>query len=298
MNILITGANGQLGSEIREISPLYTDLHFTFTDIGELDITKKDALEKFFTKNKFDCIINCAGYTAVDKAESETEMAFLLNATAVKNLAEYATKQKALFVHVSTDYVFDGFSYKPYNESDLTNPNSSYGKTKLDGEVEIIFNSEKAIIFRTSWLYSSYGSNFVKTILRASKEKGSLNVVNDQVGTPTYARDLAKAILDIVPVYKPENRFEIYHFSNEGVCSWFDFAKEITEIAGIECKINPIESKDYPLPAVRPFYSVLNKTKIRTQFNVSIPHWKDSLKECLKKLKEQNWLEYLNTTIL
>jgi dTDP-4-dehydrorhamnose reductase len=287
MNILITGANGQLGSEIREISPMFKDLNFTFTDIDELDITNYNALGKFFLKNKFDCIINCAGYTAVDKAEAETEMAMRLNATAVKNLAEFSSTYNSLFVHVSTDYVFDGKNYKPYSEGDLTNPKSAYGKTKLEGEVEIIFNAQKAVIFRTSWLYSSYGNNFVKAILKNAKEKGALNVVNDQIGSPTYAKDLAKAILDIIPIYKAESKFEILNYSNEGVCSWYDFAKEIIEIAGIDCPITPIESKDYPTAATRPFYSVLNKAKIRKQFGISIPHWKDSLKECLNLLKEQ-----------
>lgn len=287
MDILITGANGQLGNEIKELSPLYKNLNFTFTDIGELDITNYQALGKFFSKNKFDCIINCASYTAVDKAESEKEQAVLLNSTAVKYLAEYVSKLNALFVHISTDYVFDGRNFKPYLESDLTNPKSIYGKTKLDGEVEVIFNSQKAIIFRTSWLYSSFGNNFVKTIMKAAKEKGSLNVVNDQIGNPTYAKDLAKVILDILPQYKPNSKFEIFNFSNEGVASWYDFAKEITEIAGIKCSITPVETKDYHTPAVRPLYSVLNKTKIKKQFGISIPYWKDSLKECIEKLNEQ-----------
>ncbi len=285
MNILITGANGQLGSEIREISPLYKDHHFTFTDIPELDLTNYNSLGNFFSKNKFDCIINCAAYTAVDKAEEESEKAFMVNATAVKYLAEYASKSKALFVHISTDYVFDGMYYKPYDEDELTNPKCVYGKSKLDGEVEIMFNSDKAIIIRTSWLYSSFGNNFVKTILNAAKSKGALNVVYDQIGGPTYARDLAKDILDVVPVYKAKSKFEVYHYSNEGVCSWYDFAKEITELAGIPCTITPVESKDYPQVAVRPFYSVLNKAKIKKQFNLTLPYWKDSLKECLKHLK-------------
>jgi dTDP-4-dehydrorhamnose reductase len=286
MNILITGANGQLGSEIKELSSLYKNLNFTYTDIDELNITNINALEKFFSKNKFDCIINCAAYTAVDKAESEKDKAVLINVTAVKYLAEQASKQNALFVHVSTDYVFDGRNCKPYLESDLTNPKSIYGKTKLDGEVEVIFNSKNAVIFRTSWLYSSYCNNFVKTILKVSKEKGTLNVVSDQIGSPTYARDLAKAILDIVPNYKVASKFEIFNFSNEGVASWYDFAKDITEIAEIKCTVNPIETKDYPTAATRPLYSVLNKTKIKKTFNLTIPYWKDSLKECIKKIKE------------
>jgi len=284
MNILITGANGQLGSEIKELSPQYKDLNFTFTDVDELDITNYVALGKYFAKNKFQCIINCAAYTAVDKAESEKAKAIQINATAVKYLAEYSSSQNALFVHVSTDYVFDGRSCKPYSEGDMTNPKSVYGKTKLDGEVEVIFNAQKSIIFRTSWLYSSYGSNFVKTIIKAANEKGALNVVYDQIGNPTYAKDLAKTILDIVPTYHAQNKSEIYNYSNEGVTSWYDFAKEITEMADIKCSISPIETKDYPTPAVRPQYSVLNKSKIKKQFNIVIPHWKDSLRECIRKI--------------
>lgn len=284
MNILITGANGQLGSEIRELAPLYKGLNFTFTDIEELDITNYQALGKFFAKNKFECFINCAGYTAVDKAETEKDKATLINATAVKYLAEYSSQQNALFVHVSTDYVFDGRNFKAYLESDLTNPKSVYGKTKLDGEVEVIFNSQQAIIFRTSWLYSSFGSNFVKTILRVASEKEALNVVSDQIGSPTYARDLAKAILDIVPDYKAINKFEIFNYSNEGVASWYDFAKEIVENAGLKCAIIPIETKEYPTPAMRPMFSVLSKSKIKKQFSLAIPYWKDSLKDCLKIL--------------
>ncbi|HNW99067.1 MAG TPA: dTDP-4-dehydrorhamnose reductase [Bacteroidales bacterium] len=287
MNILVTGANGQLGNEIRELAPHFKNLNFTFTDIEELDISNYAALNKFFVKNKFDCFINCAAYTAVDKAEKEKDSATLLNVTAVKYLSQFSASQNALLIHVSTDYVFDGRNCKPYLESDLTNPKSIYGKTKLDGEVEVIFNSQKAIIFRTSWLYSSYGGNFVKTILKIAKEKESLNVVCDQVGSPTYARDLAKTILEIVPDYKEKNKFEIFNFSNEGVTSWYDFAKEILEISGIKTPVNPIETKDYPTDAARPFYSVLNKSKIKKQFNISIPYWKDSLNDCIQKIKNQ-----------
>lgn len=284
MEILITGANGQLGREFRELSASTREHHFTFTDIDELDITSQNALEKFFAKQKFQCIINCAAYTAVDKAEEEKEKAVLLNATAVKYLAECASSMNALFVHFSTDYVFDGKNHKPYLENDLTNPKSMYGKSKLDGEVEVIFNSKKAIIIRTSWLYSSYGNNFVKTIINKGKEKGILNVVADQVGSPTYANDLAKAVLEIIPKYKSENKFEIFNYANEGVCSWYDFAKEIVHISGIKCRINPIETKDYPVAAKRPSYSVFNKNKIKHAFDISIPYWKDSLRECLTKI--------------
>jgi dTDP-4-dehydrorhamnose reductase len=223
----------------------------------------------------------------VDKAETEKDQAKLLNATAVKYLSEFASGINALFIHISTDYVFDGKNFKPYVETDMTNPKSVYGKTKLDGEVEVAFNSHKAIIIRTSWLYSSYGHNFVKTIIKAAKEKGSLNVVNDQIGNPTYAKDLAKTILEIIPQYISENKLEIYNYSNEGVLSWYDFAKEIIDIEGVSCKITPVETKDYPTPAARPPYSVLNKTKIKKQFGIEIPYWKDSLKECIIKLKKK-----------
>lgn len=287
MNILVTGSNGQLGSEIRELAPKHTNLKFTFTDIDELDITNYQLLEKFFSKNKFEGIINCAAYTAVDLAEKEKNKAILLNVNAVKNLAEFSSSMNALFVHISTDYVFDGKNFKPYLESDLTNPKSVYGKSKLDGEIEVIFNAQKAIIFRTSWLYSSYGNNFVKTIMKLAREKESLNVIYDQIGNPTCAYDLAKTILEVIPGYNSKSKFEIFNFSNEGVASWYDFAKEIVAQAGLKCNISPIETKEYPTPAVRPHYSVLNKTKIKKHFNISIPYWKDSLNDCIEKINKQ-----------
>lgn len=285
MKILVTGANGQLGSEIRLLANENKSDSFTFVDVDELDISDYKKLEIFFKKNKFEVVINCAAYTAVDKAEKDKEKAVAINATAVKYLTEFTSSQKALLMHVSTDYVFDGKNFKPYVETDLTNPRSIYGKTKLDGEVEVLFNAYKAIVIRTSWLYSSFGNNFVKTILKAGKEKPELNVVSDQIGTPTYAADLAKAILEIIPKVKSNLKFEIYNYSNEGVCSWFDFAKEIVAIEGLKCRINPIETKDYPTDAQRPHYSVLNKSKIKKDYNITIPYWKDSLAICLSKLK-------------
>lgn len=285
MKILVTGANGQLGSEIRELSGGYKNYSFTFTDVDELDICNNKALETFFKKNKFEVIINCAAYTAVDKAEEEKEKAVALNSSAVKHLTEFASTQKALLIHISTDYVFDGKNFKPYLETDLTNPRCIYGKTKLDGEVEILFNAFWAVVIRTSWLYSSFGNNFVKTILKISKEKGEANVVADQIGTPTYAADLAKTILEIIPKIKTKSKFEIYNYSNEGACSWYDFAKEIVASSGLKCKIKPVESKEYPTPAFRPHYSVLNKSKIKKEFNISIPYWKESLQECITKIK-------------
>ncbi len=285
-NVLVTGSNGQLGSEIKEIAGQYNQFNFIFTDIEELDITDKSQLDKIMKSQNINCVINCAAYTAVDKAEEEMEKARLINKTAVSNLAEVTTQFKALLVHISTDYVYDGKNCKPYTETDNTNPKCFYGKSKLEGEIEIVFNAAKAIIIRTSWLYSSFGNNFVKTIIKKGKEKGLLNVVYDQIGTPTYAKDLAKAILQIIPDYKSANRSEIYNFSNEGVISWYDFAKAIIEIKKIKCDIIPIETKSYPTPAARPFYSVLNKSKIKKDFNLQIPYWKDSLTECLSKINE------------
>ena len=285
-NILVTGCNGQLGSEIKALADQYKQYDFIFTDIGELDITDKSQLEKMINNQGINCVINCAAYTAVDKAEDEMELARLINKTAVLNLAEVTSQYKALLVHISTDYVFDGKSYKPYTETDNTNPKCFYGKSKLEGEIEVVFNAAKAIIIRTSWLYSSFGNNFVKTIIKKGKEKGVLNVVYDQVGSPTYAKDLAQVLLQIIPQYSSANRTEIYNFSNEGVISWYDFAKAIIEIKKIKCDVNPIETKSYPTPAARPFYSVLNKAKIKKDFNIQIPYWKDSLIECLTKINE------------
>jgi len=284
MKLLITGSKGQLGNEIQSMVSLYPKYEYLFTDVDELDITSFDKLESYVKKNKPDCIINCAGYTAVDKAESEKEIAFKVNSTAVKNLAEITSKYNSLLIHISTDYIFDGKNCKPYLEGDTPNPKSIYGKSKLNGEIEIVFNAQKAIIIRTSWLYSSFGHNFVKTIINKGKEKGTLNVVFDQIGTPTYAGDLAKTILDIIPNYKPKEKTEIYHYANSGVASWYDFAKEIIDITKIKCTINPIETKDYPTPAQRPQFCILNSKKIQKDFGIAIPHWKDSLKDCLQKI--------------
>ena len=286
-NILVTGCNGQLGSEIQSIHSEYP-YHFIFTDIHNLDITNREQLEKIFRSNFIDFIINCAAYTNVNKAESDVKNAVLLNKTAPGLLAELATKYKSFLIHGSTDYVFDGTNHKPYTESDATQPISVYGKSKLDGEIEIIYNTKRAVIIRTSWLYSSFGNNFVKTMLNVGHEKGELKVVYDQVGTPTYAGDLAKAILDIIPQTDKIKQVEIFNFSNEGVCSWYDFAKEIIEISQIKCNVFPINSLAFPTPVKRPHYSVLSKEKIKQFFNLEIPYWKDSLKECLKKFPRNN----------
>ena len=288
MNILVTGANGQLGSEIKNIvmNKENNNSKFFFTDKEELDIIKKEDIGKFVNENDIDLIINCAAYTAVDKAESEEKFADLINHKAVEYLAGISKEKDIPLIHISTDYVFDGKNYRPYIEDDRTNPQSVYGLTKLKGEETFINSSAKGIIIRTSWVYSSFGHNFVKTMLRL-KYRGELSVVFDQIGTPTYARDLAKEILGIVDKnFEKLNNFkaEIFHFSNEGVCSWYDFAKAIFEIKNIGIKINPIKTKDYPTPAKRPHYSVLNKNKIKKEFNIEISYWRDSLKKCLERL--------------
>ena len=289
-NILVTGSNGQLGTDISKLASKYTDYNFTFTDVAELDITNLPYLENYFLDHKFDFVINCAAYTAVDKAEQEKDLARLINTAAPSYLAMLCKKYNSFLIHVSTDYVFDGMSCIPYKESDITNAVSSYGKSKLDGELEVIENTNQAIIIRTSWLYSTVGSNFMKTMIRLGKEKEQLNVVFDQVGTPTYSADLAKAILDIIPNIKnvEKDKTEIYHFSNEGAISWYDFAKAIMEIANLKCKVNPIESKDFPTPTKRPNYSVFNKSKIKKDFNIEIPYWKDSLKVAIEEYLKMN----------
>jgi dTDP-4-dehydrorhamnose reductase len=303
INILVTGSNGQLGSEIRELSSLY-EYNFFFADRSELDISNEKDIKSFIETNNINTIINCAAYTAVDKAEKDKVNADKINHLAVKYLAVIAKEKNIKLVHVSTDYVFDGTNYKPYSEDDITNPNSIYGTTKLDGEKAMInINPSNSMIIRTSWVYSSFGANFVKTMLRLGKEKDSLGVIFDQVGTPTYARDLAKVILEIIPKLdsrvKPENdetcnsqlacesSVQIYNYSNEGVLSWYDFAKEIMRMAKLDCKVNPIETKEYPTPAQRPHYSLLNKSKIKKEFNITIPYWKDSLNECLTIMGER-----------
>ena len=289
-NILVTGAYGQLGNEVRILSANYPDYNFMFTDVDSLDITDKNELIDFVTGNDIRYIINCAAYTAVDKAEDNTELCEKINATAVKNLGLAAAEAGAGIIHVSTDYVFDGTSCRPYSEDMPTKPCSIYGKTKLKGEKNLLKVCPNAIIIRTAWLYSPFGNNFVKTMIKLGSERESLNVIFDQVGTPTYALDLADAILKAMDqtIDTDHDKSGIYHFSNEGVCSWYDFTIKIHEIAGINtCKVNPIETKDYPPKAARPHYSVLNKTKIKQTFNITIPHWEASLKECIKELSEQ-----------
>ena len=285
-NILVTGSMGQLGSEIKELSSNY-NYNFFFTTRDDIDITSKDSIKEFCQTNSINVIINCAAYTAVDKAQSDIENADLVNRKAVKKLSIVAKELDIKLIHISTDYVFDGKNFKPYVEEFQTNPQSVYGKTKLDGENEIRdINPLNSIIIRTSWVYSYYGNNFVKTMLRLGKEKEELGVIFDQVGTPTYAKDLAITILDIIPQIE-NSKVEIYNYSNEGVLSWYDFAKEIMKMAKLNCKINPIETYQYPTPAKRPHFSLLNKSKIKSKFNLEIPYWKDGLDDCLKRLGER-----------
>ena len=277
---------GQLGSEIKELSSNY-NYNFFFTTRDDIDITSKDSIKEFCQTNSINVIINCAAYTAVDKAQSDIENADLVNRKAVKKLSIVAKELDIKLIHISTDYVFDGKNFKPYVEEFQTNPQSVYGKTKLDGENEIRdINPLNSIIIRTSWVYSYYGNNFVKTMLRLGKEKEELGVIFDQVGTPTYAKDLAITILDIIPQIE-NSKVEIYNYSNEGVLSWYDFAKEIMKMAKLNCKINPIETYQYPTPAKRPHFSLLNKSKIKSKFNLEIPYWKDGLDDCLKRLGER-----------
>ncbi len=283
-NILVTGAQGQLGSEIKALAHLYDEFNFFFTDKDDLDITDIDAIKTFVQTKNINAIINCAAYTAVDLAEDEFKLADLINHTATKYLAKTAKEFNLKLIHVSTDYVFDGKSHIPYNENDITKPTSSYGKTKLDGELSLkAIAPANSIIIRTAWVYSSYGSNFVKTMLGLGKDKNTLNVVYDQMGSPTYARDLALAILKILPKLS-NKKTETYHYTNEGVCSWYDFAKAIFEIKNINCHVIPIPTSAYPTKATRPHYSILNKQKIKNSFEITIPYWRDSLKECLTKL--------------
>ena len=281
IRILVTGANGQLGNEFRAIAPDYPHFDMTFTDLPDLDVTDEIALEDFFGENEFDVVINCAAYTAVDKAEEDPVSAMKVNRDAVKYLARECKNAGSYLIHISTDYVFDGKTDKPYREEDLPNPQSVYGHSKLAGEEAIMSCLSTAMIIRTSWLYSSFGNNFVKTILRKAKEGNPLRIVADQAGNPTYARDLAKVILDILPSATAEHALQIMHYSNEGICSWYELTKAIAEFAGITCEILPIKTEEYPLPAPRPVFSALDKNLIKSKFNLEIPFWKDSLKECV-----------------
>ena len=285
MNVLITGANGQLGNEMRIVAKQHPNTEFIFTDVEELNICNAYEVDSFVKNFQPDYIVNCAAYTAVDKAENDVDLCRAINCDAVKNLGIAAQKYKAKVIHVSTDYVFDGTNNVPYTETMPTNPQTIYGKTKLEGEKALLSVCNTSFIIRTSWLYSSFGNNFVKTMLRLGNEQDSINVVFDQVGTPTYAADLANAIWEIITSKNTD--YGVYHFSNEGVCSWYDFTTAIFRLTNTNCQVFPIESSEYPTKTPRPLYSVLNKRKIKSTFAVSIPHWEVSLQKCLQILKDK-----------
>ena len=282
MNILITGCNGQLGNEIQLLQPGYPQHTFYNTDVAELDITDQEAIEAFVARNNIDGIVNCAAYTAVDKAESNEQLCTLLNATAPGYLAKAIDRRGGWMIQVSTDYVFDGTHHTPYLETDSVCPNSVYGRTKLAGEQQVQQACRQSMIIRTAWLYSPFGNNFVKTMVRLGHEKDELGVIFDQIGTPTYAHDLAAAIFTTIEKgIKPG----IYHYTDEGVTSWYDFTKAIHRLAGItSCHVRPLHTAEYPTPACRPHYSVLDKTKIKQAYNIDIPHWEESLRQCIARL--------------
>ena len=281
LTILVTGANGQLGKELQVLAPGFADYRFLFAAKEDLNIEDVDAIEKYFLNHPINFCINCAAYTAVDKAETENESAFLINAAAVANLAKVCNKNKTQLIHISTDYVFDGTASQPYKETDKTNPVSIYGKSKLQGEELAMQHAPSTIIIRTAWLYSSFKANFVKTMLRLMKEKDSINVVNDQFGCPTYAADLALAIMQIIVSNKSNKNPGIYHYTNAGVTNWYEFAVAIKNITKSNCTVNPISTAQYPTAAKRPAYSVLDTSKIKDVFALSIPDWEDSLQKCL-----------------
>ncbi len=287
--LLITGAKGQLGQSFQHLAAQYSHWTFLFVDIDQLDITRRRAVFDFFEKRRIDWCINCAAYAAVDRAESEPALARRVNVTGVRNLAEACARHGAPLVHFSSDYVYHTRQNLPYRETDKTSPKGVYARTKLAGDRAALRANPLSMVIRTSWLFAPYGHNFVRTMLRFGSEQPSLNVVYDQIGSPTYAPDLAAMVLHVIQ--KVENRLlprdtiaGVWHYSNEGVCSWYDFAKAVMDIQGLTCKINPIETKDYPLPANRPPFSVLNKAKVKQTFQISIPHWRDSLMRCLSEI--------------
>ena len=282
MNILITGCNGQLGNEMQLLEKENPQHTYYNTDVAELDITDQQAIERFVDVHAIDGIVNCAAYTAVDKAESNEALCQLLNAEAPAYLAHAVGRRGGWMVQISTDYVFDGTKHTPYVEDDDTCPNSVYGRTKLVGEINVQKLCERSMIIRTAWLYSTFGNNFVKTMIRLGHEKPELGVIFDQIGTPTYARDLARVIMTAI---EQGIRPGIYHFSNEGVTSWYDFTKAIHRLAGITtCRVRPLHTAEYPTPAARPHYSVLDKTKIKQTYGIDIPHWEESLADCIEHI--------------
>ena len=283
MKILVTGAEGQLGRSIQELAKKHDYLDFVFTDYNELDITNSTKINEFFLGDSFDYCINCAAYTAVDKAETDNEKAFLINAEAVKNLAKACKANNVVLIQISTDFVFDGLKETPYNEEDEPNPLNIYGDSKLKGEKHVLDILKKFFIIRTSWVYSEYGHNFLKTMLRLGSEKKELSIVCDQIGTPTYAKDLANVLLTIIKEEKSE--YGIYHYSNEGIASWYDFATAIFDISNTKIRLLPITTVAYPTPAKRPRYSVIDKSKLKRTLGIEIPNWRKSLGNCLKELK-------------
>lgn len=286
-NVLVTGSNGQLGSELKRVVATHDgNLNFLFTDVAELDITNQDAVTSFVKDNQIKYIVNCAAYTAVDKAEDDIDLCYKINRDAARNLGVAAVNNGAKVIHVSTDYVFDGTNTKPYKETDPVSPRSVYGKSKQEGEAVLLDTCPDSVIIRTAWLYSIYGNNFVKTMMKLGRERDSLNVVADQTGTPTNAADLAKAIVRILDISESDSfKPGIYHYSDEGVTTWYDFTLQIHKDAGItSCKVSPITTDQYPTRASRPQYSVLDKTKIKETFNIDIPRWEDSLKVCVREL--------------
>lgn len=286
--ILVTGGNGQVGNELQVLAKSYPDWQFHFTDSEDLDITELAAVQQFFKAHQINICINCAAYTAVDKAESDEKTARLVNVTGVENLAKTCAALTATLIHYSTDYVYHGHQNRPYQELDATNPQGVYAATKLEGDLKALAIHPHTLVIRTSWVYSSFGHNFVKTMLHLGADRDKLTVIFDQIGTPTYARDIAAATLQILEKLDTIHIAEvagIYHYSNEGIASWYDFAKAIFELRNISCHVLPIETKDYPTPAARPHFSVLNKAKIKTTFGLEIPHWRESLEDCLKELE-------------
>lgn len=284
MKVLITGANGQLGSELQVLSATTPDVEFFSTDSSSLDITDQEAVRTFVNTHGIDCILNCAAYTAVDQAETDCGAADAINQYAVAGLAQIALESHCKLIHISTDYVFDGKGHKPYLSTDITNPVNYYGASKLQGEQAMLqINPANSLIIRTSWVYSSFGTNFVKTMMRLGKERDSLNVIYDQVGVPTYARDLARFLVEKA-LYTENPSVKIYQYTNEGVCSWYDFAYEIMQLAGLDCKVYPIPTSAYPTPAKRPHYSLMDKEALKADFDTEIPYWKSSLNECVQLL--------------
>ena len=281
--ILITGSNGQLGNEMQQAAKQFTEFNYMYTDVAELDICDKNALSDFVKANHVNVIVNCAAYTAVDKAETDVELCYKINRDAVRNIGEVAQENNIKVIHVSTDYVFDGTNHIPYTEDMPVCPATVYGKSKLEGEQALLESCKNSAIIRTAWLYSSFGNNFVKTMMKLGIERDSLGVIYDQVGTPTYAADLADVILKMLT--KEQFTPGIYHFSNEGACSWYDFTKSIHRIAKINCNVKPIETKEYPTPTPRPHYSVLNKSKIKSTYGITIPHWEESLQKCIQLMQ-------------